>query len=47
MFGGYQGIYRDPETGVYVGATEMRKDGQPSVIKAVATAERLSPVANP
>ena len=27
MFGGYQGIYRDPETGVYVGATEMRKDG--------------------
>ena len=27
MFGGYQGIYRDPENGVYVGATEMRKDG--------------------
>lgn len=28
MFGGYQAIYRDPETGVYIGATEMRKDGQ-------------------
>lgn len=28
MFGGYQAIYRDPETGVYSGATEMRKDGQ-------------------
>ncbi len=27
MFGGYQAIYRDPETGVYSGATEMRKDG--------------------
>ena len=27
MFGGYQAIYRDPETGVYIGATEMRKDG--------------------
>ncbi|MEM1396917.1 MAG: gamma-glutamyltransferase family protein, partial [Pseudomonadota bacterium] len=27
MFGGYQAIYRDPETGVYAGATEMRKDG--------------------
>ncbi|MEM9170781.1 MAG: gamma-glutamyltransferase family protein [Pseudomonadota bacterium] len=27
MFGGYQAIARDPETGVYVGATEMRKDG--------------------
>ena len=26
-FGGYQAIYRDPETGVYWGATEMRKDG--------------------
>ena len=26
-FGGYQAIMRDPETGVYVGATEMRKDG--------------------
>jgi gamma-glutamyltranspeptidase/glutathione hydrolase len=27
MFGGYQAIYRDPETEVYIGATEMRKDG--------------------
>ncbi|MEO0881982.1 MAG: gamma-glutamyltransferase [Pseudomonadota bacterium] len=27
MFGGYQAIQRDPETGVYTGATEMRKDG--------------------
>ena len=27
MFGGYQAIYRNPETGVYIGATEMRKDG--------------------
>ena len=27
VFGGYQAILRDPETGVYVGATEMRKDG--------------------
>ncbi len=27
MFGGYQAIMRDPETGVYWGATEMRKDG--------------------
>ncbi|MEM9670208.1 MAG: gamma-glutamyltransferase [Pseudomonadota bacterium] len=27
MFGGYQAIKRDPETGVYTGATEMRKDG--------------------
>ena len=26
-FGGYQAIQRDPETGVYSGATEMRKDG--------------------
>lgn len=26
-FGGYQAILRDPETGVYSGATEMRKDG--------------------
>ena len=25
MFGGYQAIYRDQETGVYIGATEMRK----------------------
>lgn len=27
MFGGYQAIYKNPETGVYSGATEMRKDG--------------------
>jgi gamma-glutamyltranspeptidase/glutathione hydrolase len=27
MFGGYQAIMRDPETGVLTGATEMRKDG--------------------
>ena len=27
MFGGYQAIMRDPQTGVYAGATEMRKDG--------------------
>ncbi len=27
-FGGYEAIRRDPETGVYEGATEMRKDGQ-------------------
>ncbi len=27
IFGGYQAILRDPETGVYSGATEMRKDG--------------------
>ena len=26
-FGGYQAIRRDPDTGVYEGATEMRKDG--------------------
>ena len=26
-FGGYQAIARDPETGVYFGATESRKDG--------------------
>ena len=26
-FGGYQAILRDPKTGVYHGATEMRKDG--------------------
>ncbi len=26
-FGGYQAIWRDPQTGVYWGATEMRKDG--------------------
>lgn len=30
MFGGYQAIMRDPQTGVYAGATEMRKDGQAS-----------------
>ena len=30
MFGGYQAISRDPDTGVYTGATEMRKDGQAS-----------------
>lgn len=30
MFGGYQAIMRDTETGVYAGATEMRKDGQAS-----------------
>ena len=27
-FGGYQAIVRDPATGAYTGATEMRKDGQ-------------------
>ena len=27
MFGDYQASQRDPETGVYAGATEMRKDG--------------------
>ena len=27
-FGGYQIIARDPVTGIYSGATEMRKDGQ-------------------
>ncbi len=27
MFGGYQAIMRDPVTGIYTGATEMRKDG--------------------
>ena len=26
-FGGYQAILRDPDTGVYHGASEMRKDG--------------------
>ncbi|MDT0574567.1 gamma-glutamyltransferase [Croceicoccus sp. F390] len=30
MFGGYQAIARDPQSGVYTGATEMRKDGQAS-----------------
>lgn len=27
VFGGYQAIAREPGTGVYAGATEMRKDG--------------------
>ena len=27
-FGGYQAILKDPKTGVYHGASEMRKDGQ-------------------
>ena len=27
-YGGYQAIWRDPETGVYHGASESRKDGQ-------------------
>ncbi|RMF17731.1 MAG: gamma-glutamyltransferase, partial [Alphaproteobacteria bacterium] len=27
-FGGYQAIRRDPKTGVYRGASEMRKDGE-------------------
>ncbi len=27
VFGGYQAIRRDPETGIYAGATESRKDG--------------------
>ena len=27
VFGGYQAIRRNPETGVYEGATESRKDG--------------------
>jgi len=26
-FGGYQAIWRDPRSGAYTGATEMRKDG--------------------
>jgi len=26
-FGGYQAIWRDPKTGVYHGASEMRYDG--------------------
>ncbi|MGB3806866.1 MAG: gamma-glutamyltransferase, partial [Erythrobacter sp.] len=30
MFGGYQAIMRDAQSGVYAGATEMRKDGQAS-----------------
>jgi gamma-glutamyltranspeptidase/glutathione hydrolase len=29
-FGGYQAIMKDPETGVYYGASEARKDGQAS-----------------
>ena len=28
VFGGYQAIMRDGETGVYTGASERRKDGQ-------------------
>ncbi|MGC9451443.1 MAG: gamma-glutamyltransferase [Oceanipulchritudo sp.] len=28
QFGGYQAIWRDPESGVFVGASESRKDGQ-------------------
>lgn len=27
-YGGYQAVLRDPETGVYFGASESRKDGQ-------------------
>jgi gamma-glutamyltranspeptidase/glutathione hydrolase len=27
-YGGYQSIARDPESGVYAGASESRKDGQ-------------------
>ncbi len=27
IFGGYQAVARDPETGVYAGASESRKDG--------------------
>jgi gamma-glutamyltranspeptidase/glutathione hydrolase len=27
-YGGYQAIKRDPATGMYVGASESRKDGQ-------------------
>jgi gamma-glutamyltranspeptidase/glutathione hydrolase len=27
-YGGYQAILRDPDTGVYYGASESRKDGQ-------------------
>jgi len=30
MFGGYQAIARDPDTGLLTGAIEMRKDGQAS-----------------
>jgi gamma-glutamyltranspeptidase/glutathione hydrolase len=28
LYGGYQAIMRDPESGVYYGASESRKDGQ-------------------
>ena len=28
IYGGYQAIARDPETGVYFGASDPRKDGQ-------------------
>ena len=27
-YGGYQAIMRDPQSGVYYGASETRKDGQ-------------------
>ena len=27
-FGGYQAIMKDPDSGVYFGASESRKDGQ-------------------
>ena len=27
VFGGYQAIVRDPKTGMYIGASESRKDG--------------------
>jgi gamma-glutamyltranspeptidase/glutathione hydrolase len=27
VFGGYQAVFRDPESGVLCGATESRKDG--------------------
>jgi len=27
-YGGYQAIAKDPESGVYIGASESRKDGQ-------------------
>jgi gamma-glutamyltranspeptidase/glutathione hydrolase len=30
QFGGYQAIWRDPDSGVYAGASESRKDGQAS-----------------
>ena len=28
IYGGYQAILRDPQTGVYTGASDPRKDGQ-------------------